>query len=172
MLLGILADTHLAGRMLPEEVLDALAGADMILHAGDLVDLSVVEQLSELAPTFAVRGNMDHRDAAAALPESRVIEVGRFRIGITHGYGPPAGILRKVRAAFSEPVDCIVFGHTHQALVEESEEILYFNPGSPTDRMFATERTIGHLRVEDRLVPVIIRLEPGPPAESEGRWSR
>lgn len=167
MQIGVLSDTHLAGRGLPAEVMDALRGVDMILHAGDLVDLEVVDQLSELAPTLAVKGNMDHGRAARVLPVSRLVEVESFKIGLTHGYGPPWGMPRKVRAVFSgSEVDCIIFGHTHQALVEESGGILYFNPGSPTDRRFARERTLGRLKVDDRLAPEVIRL--GKPEKGDG----
>lgn len=165
MLIAVLSDTHLSDALLPPEVLDAFGGADMILHAGDLVDLQVLEQLSEVAPTLAVRGNMDHRDAAGSLPESRVIEAGGFRIGLTHGHGPPGGIIRRVRALFDD-VDCVVFGHTHQATIEKTGGVLYFNPGSPTDRVFARERTVGLLEVGEELRPRIVTL--GEARDGEG----
>jgi len=165
LLLGILSDTHLLDRPVPGHVIEALGGADMILHAGDILDMSVIEQLSGIAETYAVRGNMDHGDAARLLPESRVLEVGGFRIGLTHGHGPPHGMPGKVRGMFDE-VDCVVFGHTHQPLIEKSGGVLFFNPGSPTDRMFAKASTVGLLEVTDRLRPRIVHL--GRPPEESG----
>ena len=165
LLLGILSDTHLLDRPVPGQVIEALSGADMILHAGDILDMSVIEQLSGIAETHAVRGNMDHGDAARLLPESRVLEVGGFRIGLTHGNGPPHGMPGRVRGMFDH-VDCIVFGHTHQPLIEKSGGVLFFNPGSPTDRMFAKASTVGLLEVTDRLTPRIVHL--GRPPEESG----
>jgi len=158
LLVGIVSDTHLAGRPVPEQVLDALRGADLILHAGDILEMQVLEQFSELAETLAVKGNMDHGDVIRALPESRVVEVEGFKIGMTHGYGPPMGMPRKVRRFFDD-VDAIVFGHTHEPLIKNRDGILFFNPGSPTDKRFATVNTVGLLEVTDRLTPRIVYLE-------------
>ncbi|MCJ7744964.1 MAG: metallophosphatase family protein, partial [Actinobacteria bacterium] len=88
----------------------------------------------------------------------RFIEIGEFRIGLTHGQGGPSGIVERVASEFRE-VDCIVFGHTHNALVREIEGVLFFNPGSPTDRKFTRRNTLGILEVADRIVPRIIEIE-------------
>ena len=158
MRIGVLADTHLAGgRLVPEEVIEALGRVDLILHAGDVLEMPVIEHLSGFAETYAVRGNMDYGETARLLPAKRVIEVGGFRIGLTHGHGPPSGMTQKVRREFGE-VDCIVFGHTHNPVVEERDGIVFFNPGSPTDRMFARRNTVGVLEVGGSIVPVIIDL--------------
>lgn len=161
MLIGVISDTHLAGRPVPDRVMDALRGADLILHAGDILEMAVIEQLSGIAETTAVRGNMDHGEAARLLPAKRVIEVGGFKIGLTHGHGPPSRITWKVAGEFGK-VDCVVFGHTHSPLIKERDGVLFFNPGSPTDKMFATRSTVGMLEVTDIIMPRIIDLEqPG-----------
>jgi hypothetical protein len=157
LLIGVVSDTHLVGKPLPESVIEELVGADMILHAGDILDMSVLEQLAGMAETHAVKGNMDHGDIVRILPESRVIEVGGFKIGLTHGNGPPTGMTRKVRGMFDE-IDCVVFGHTHVPLIKERDGVLFFNPGSPTDKMFAKVNTIGLLEITDRLVPRLVQL--------------
>ena len=158
MLIGVVSDTHLFEKPVPGAVLEALAGADIILHAGDILEMSVIEALSGVARTVAVRGNMDFGDAAARLPDRTVVEVGGFRIGLTHGGGPPSGITGRVRREFGE-VDCIVFGHTHNPLIEEKNGVLFFNPGSPTDRMFARRSTVGLLEVADMIKPRIVELD-------------
>lgn len=155
MLIGLLSDTHLMGSLIPEHVMEMLGGVDLILHAGDILDMAVIHQLESVAETLAVKGNMDHGDAARVLPEKRLIEAEGFKIGLTHGYGPPSNMTRKVLARFDE-VDCIVFGHTHSPLVKEKGGVLFVNPGSPTDRMFADRNTIGFLDVGDRIVPRIV----------------
>lgn len=161
MLVGVVADTHLYGTPVPEHVMDALEGSDLILHAGDILEMAVLEQLSTVAETIAVRGNMDHGDVSRLLPARRVLDVMGFRIGLTHGHGPPSRITWKVAAEFGR-VDCIVFGHTHEPLVKERDGVLFFNPGSPTDRMFAKRSTIGFLDLGEKIAPRIVDLEePG-----------
>lgn len=158
MRIGVLADTHLSGKPVPDYVIAALGRVDLILHAGDILEMSIIEQLSGVADTMAVRGNMDLPDVAHSLPARRFIEIGEFRIGLTHGQGGPSGIVERVASEFRE-VDCIVFGHTHNALVQEREGVLFFNPGSPTDRRFTRRNTLGILEVGDRIVPRIIEIE-------------
>ena len=158
MRIGVLADTHLSGKPVPDYVIAALGRVDLILHAGDILEMSIIEQLSGVADTMAVRGNMDLPDVAHSLPARRFIEIGEFRIGLTHGQGGPSGIVERVASEFRE-VDCIVFGHTHNALVQEIEGVLFFNPGSPTDRRFTRRNTLGILEVADRIVPRIIEIE-------------
>lgn len=157
MVIGVISDTHLFGKPVPRCVLEALEGSDMILHAGDILEMSVIEELSTVAKTIAIRGNMDHGDVSRELPSRAVVEAGGFRIGLTHGSGPPTGITGRVRREFGE-VDCIVFGHTHSPLVKEKGGVLFFNPGSPTDKMFARRHTIGFLDVADKIRPRILDL--------------
>jgi len=159
--IGVLADTHLSGEPLPDHVIAALGQVDLILHAGDILEMSIIEQLSGVADTVAVWGNMDHPDVTHSLPARRFIEVGEFRIGLTHGQGGPSGIVERVASEFRD-VDCIVFGHTHNSLVKEIEGVLFFNPGSPTDRRFTERNTLGILEVADRIVPRIIEIERPP----------
>lgn len=154
MLIGVVSDTHLAGKPVPGYVMEALRGCDLILHAGDILEMAVLEQLSAVAETLAVRGNMDSVEVAGGLPARRVVQVEGFRIGLTHGHGAPDGIIKRVSGEF-EDVDCIVFGHTHQPLYGVRGGILYFNPGSPTDRVFASGNTVGFLEVTDIITPRI-----------------
>lgn len=165
MRIGVLADTHLSGEPVPDYVIAALGQVDLILHAGDILEMSIIGQLSKVADTIAVWGNMDHPDVTGTLPARRFIEVGEFRIGLTHGQGGPSGIVERVASEFRD-VDCIIFGHTHNALVRELNGVLFFNPGSPTDRKFTKRNTLGILEVTDRIVPRIVEIER-PPAGSD-----
>jgi hypothetical protein len=145
-----------------------LGRVDLIFHAGDILEMSIIEQLSEVADTIAVWGNMDHPDVTGVLPARRFVEVGGFKIGLTHGQGGPSGIVERVASEFRD-VDCIIFGHTHNALVRELNGVLFFNPGSPTDRKFTERNTLGILEITDRIVPRIIDVvKPQGGAEIEG----
>jgi putative phosphoesterase len=167
--IGVLADTHLSGEPVPDHVIAAFGRVDLIFHAGDILEMSIIEQLSGVADTIAVWGNMDHPDVTVALPARRFIEVGGFRIGLTHGQGGPSGIVERVASEFRD-VDCIIFGHTHSALVREENGVLFFNPGSPTDRRFTKRNTLGILEVTDRIVPLIVDVGV-PPAGSDDEGS-
>ncbi|MEO0248747.1 MAG: metallophosphoesterase family protein, partial [candidate division WOR-3 bacterium] len=159
MLVGVISDTHVpnAAPSLPAKVLALFHGVGLILHAGDLVVLDVLEELQRIAPVTAVRGNMDSREVVAALPERTVVEVGGFRIGVTHGSGTPVGLAERVWSEFrNEGVNAIVFGHSHAACREERDGVLLLNPGSPTDRRFTKSNSVGLLGVTDRLTFKII----------------
>ena len=139
-LVALIGDTHLPrfGRQLPDPVLDALAHADRILHAGDITESFVLDQLAELAPTDAVAGNNDAPELAERLGYARVVEVDRARIGLTHGHrGPGRTTLERAWRAFADverPLHAIAFGHSHQPMVDRRDGVWMLNPGSPTDR--------------------------------------
>lgn len=158
MVLGVLADTHLYRQEVPSQVLQALDGVDLLVHAGDIVEMAVLEELESLAPTVAVVGNMDHGDVREALPDKRVIEVAGYRLGLMHGSGAPQNITSRLRREFDR-VDVVIFGHTHQVYNREEDSIFFFNPGSPTDKMFAPFRSVGILELGEEVRGRIIMLE-------------
>ena len=145
MRLALISDTHLprGRRRLPDACVEHLRGADAILHAGDLVALSVLHELEALGPpVHAVHGNVDAPDVRAALPAARVVDVGGTRIAMTHDGGPAAGRLARLRRRFPD-ADAVVFGHSHVPLHEAAEGFQIFNPGSPTDRRRQPTHTMG-----------------------------
>ncbi len=152
MLIGCVSDTHIFQRPMPGRILDALRGVDLILHAGDILEPAVLESLSTIAETVAVAGNMDHGELKQRLPVKLVVEAAGRRIGLTHGSGGPEGITQRVRKLFEgETVDAIVFGHTHEPYNREESGIYFFNPGSPTDKIFARINTVGVLEVGETI---------------------
>jgi hypothetical protein len=135
---------------LPERVFAEFRGVDMILHAGDVVSLPVLEALGKLSKVIAVCGNMDRLDVCAELPVKTVVEAGKFRIGLVHGFGAPGGLIDWVGEQFVDDyVDAIVFGHSHYHMNEMVDGILFFNPGTATDRRFSRDLSIGMLEVDD-----------------------
>ena len=157
--IGVISDTHIPKNSLdlPEVVYRALRGVDLIFHAGDLVELAILEKLKKIAPTHAVHGNMDMPKVKANLPEKDIIEVEGFKIGLIHGFGPPGRVSAMVMKEFRK-VDVIVFGHTHYPFNEEIDGVLLFNPGSPTDTIFAPYKSYGILEVGKEIKGRIIRI--------------
>jgi putative phosphoesterase len=157
-LVAVISDTHMprGARVLPRACAERLDAADLILHAGDVVAASVLHELERFAPVAAVHGNMDQPDLVAALPRERVVEVDEARIGIVHVAGPALG--REARLAAKFPgCAAVVYGHTHVPQVELHEGVWILNPGSPTERRRAPERTMLELRVDGgRLEPELI----------------
>lgn len=152
MKIGLISDTHSAGsgRDLPRAVFDALAGCDLLLHCGDLESIGALDYLEELAPVLAVRGYEDPVEAGERLANvSRIVEVEGVRIGMVHDiqWPPPAiattpdgtgliwperGLRELLEKKFGGAVDVVVFGDTHEEMVEWREGVLFVNPGSPT----------------------------------------
>lgn len=149
--LAVISDTHLprGGRVLPSACLEQLRGADAILHAGDLIELSVLAELEAIGPpVHAVRGNVDSAELQARLPLTRIVQVNGVRIAMVHDGGPAEGRLERLRRRFPE-ADAVVFGHSHLPLHEERDGFAIFNPGSPTERRRAPRHTMGIATVED-----------------------
>jgi putative phosphoesterase len=161
MKIGIISDTHIpyAAPRLPTKIYSAFEGVDLILHAGDLVEPVVLNELNKLAETHAVHGNMDNFEVRKALPDKRIIEIGNFKIGLTHGHGAPYNLIKTVGKEMGSEVDAIVFGHSHSPVNKVQDGILFFNPGSPTDKIFATYNSYGMLTVDTELKGEIIRIK-------------
>lgn len=148
MKIGVIADTHIpvVAAEIPKDVLEHFKDVDMILHAGDLVSVDVLQELNRIAKTVAVSGNMDHQAVREALPVKTVVEANGYKIGLIHGGGAPWDIVERIREEFDD-VDIIVFGHTHQPVKEAVGGVLFFNPGSPTDYRFSSIMSIGILEL-------------------------
>lgn len=162
MKIGVISDTHIPiqAKEIPVSVLQSLRGVDMLVHAGDLVKLSVLETLKSIYPNLkAVCGNMDSPEVINALAEKEIITAGKYRIGLTHGRGSPASLINTVGKMFeNDKVDIIIFGHSHFPVNEKKGKILYFNPGSLTDTIFAPFNSYGIIELNDEIKPRIIRI--------------
>lgn len=132
--------------------MEALRGADLILHGGDLSAAAVLLELRALGPAVhAVYGNADEPALRASLPKELVVEVEDARIGIVHDPGPAAGREERLVRRFPG-CDAVVFGHTHLPVVERHGGVWLLNPGSPTERRGGPFRSFLLLRVTGRRI--------------------
>ncbi len=159
MRIGLISDTHIpsAGKELPSQVAETFRSVDMILHAGDIHVLSVLDWLQAIAPVLAARGNGD-RDLPAdpRLKDAQVIEIEGLRIGLSHGLSlpedPPWRPLSKIMdREFGGRVDVYVFGDTHVEMIETHDGVLMVNPGSPTlpHNLVGKLGTVGMIEVSE-----------------------
>lgn len=161
MIIGVISDTHIpvVTDTIPNEVTDKFKGVDLIIHAGDLVSYSIIQDLEQIAPVEAVSGNMDGYDIRQKLPGKKIINANNFKIGISHGSGPKESVYKKALDDFSDDkVDCIIFGHSHYPYNKYHDGVLLFNPGSATDRRFSPECSIGFLKINDKITGEIVYL--------------
>ena len=152
--IGVVADTHVPSTFarIPENLWREFEGCDRLIHAGDFDSWETYEEFGKRFPTTAVIGNRDTFPACDEVPEWRILEIGGFKIGVTHGFGPPNNLGPRVRSAWSGgPVDLLVYGHSHRAALEEIKGIRLLNPGSPTDTLFAPRQTYAILTLGDTL---------------------
>jgi putative phosphoesterase len=148
--LGVISDTH--GLLRPEAVA-ALRGCDLIIHAGDVGAPAVIDGLREIAPTFAIRGNIDSASWAAPLDATGLVEVGESLFYVLHNVAdldldPPT-------AGFA----AVVFGHSHRPSIETRDGVLWLNPGSAGPRRFRLPITLARVEVTGtELKPEIVAL--------------
>ena len=140
-----------AAQDLPAAIYDEIKNCDMIIHAGDFSEKELYDKLSSMKKIRAVYGNMDSLDLRHVLGEKEIIEAGRFKIGLIHGHGAPKEMMETVRSQFND-VDAIVYGHAHAPTNIVKGGILFFNPGTPTDTIFADVNTYGILEVTDKKI--------------------
>jgi putative phosphoesterase len=155
MLIAVISDTHLphGSRRLPEACVERIAGADLLLHAGDFSTLEVLRELEAIGPPLVgVHGNVDSAELRRLLPAERVVDAEGARIAMVHDAGPRAGRLERLRGRFGVRADVVVFGHSHLPLHEGTPDgFQIFNPGSPTERRRAPSHTMGLIDVSPAL---------------------
>lgn len=159
MKIGVISDTHIPTivRALPPAVFKAFNGVDLILHAGDIVDLSVLEELGTLAPVEAVAGNMDDAETQRRLPRKKIIPIGAYRVGLIHGKYRIDVQKTMIRQEFDN-VDVIVYGHSHTPFWGKIDDVYFLNPGSPTDNRHAPYHSVALLELADEPSAEIIRI--------------
>ena len=139
--------------------MDALRGADLILHGGDLSAASTLVALRTLGPpVHAVHGNADEPALHTLLPKELVVEIAGARVGVVHVPGPAARREERLRTRFPG-CDAVVFGHTHQPVVVRHGGVWLLNPGSPTERRRGPFHSMLLLRLDGRRIePELVRL--------------
>lgn len=150
MRIGVISDTH--GLLRPEAIA-ALAGCEHILHAGDVGSDEVLKALQQLAPLTAIRGNVDHSGACAALPATEAIELAGKLFYLVHRR---EDLDLDPRAA---SIAAVIYGHSHQPEIAWRDGVLYFNPGSAGPRRFQLPVSVGIVECEaDTLLPFVCAL--------------
>lgn len=137
---GLISDTH---GLLRPEALEALRGSDLIVHAGDVGSIDVLQALTGVAPVVAVAGNVDRAGEVAGLPATQAVEAGGRWLYVLHDLAqldldPRAG-----------GFDVVIFGHSHQPTVQHRDGVLYVNPGSAGPRRFRLPVSVARLQIAD-----------------------
>ncbi len=151
----VISDTHIpvTAAKLPPIIEKEAKMSDCCLHCGDFITYQTFEILSSWVKTYGVCGNMDGSVIKERLPEKQLVKLADVKIGLTHGRGHPNTLLNYVQREFPDnfdEIDMFVFGHSHQTLDREIEGKIYFNPGSPTDKMFAPYCSYGILEINGK----------------------
>ena len=141
----VIADTHIPRRAkaLPEDLGPYLERADLVLHAGDLMDPALLDELAAYAPVKAVRGNLD----PPGLPETLEFEFGGARVAMIHDSGRRQGRRTRLRRRFPD-ARVVIFGHSHIPFLEDACGLMLLNPGSPTDRRRHPHHTFALLHAQ------------------------
>ncbi|MBU0682818.1 MAG: metallophosphoesterase family protein [Candidatus Omnitrophota bacterium] len=162
MKIGVIADTHISSfpSKLFDRIYEYFKECDFIVHAGDSVELSVLEELKKIAEIKAVRGNMDSLEIKKQLPEKIVFEASGKTIGVTHGRGAASQVARIAADTFKKKLDIIIFGHSHVPFNKKINGTLFLNPGSATDKIFAPYCSIGIIEINDGIIQSkIVRID-------------
>ncbi|AYA76170.1 YfcE family phosphodiesterase [Bacillus sp. Y1] len=154
MKITVISDTHIPkkAKSLPSKVITELKQSDLIIHAGDWQTLDVYHECLQYGDVRGVFGNVDSEELQELLPEKLVVVIECVRIGVVHGHGKRWTTERRAMEAFAnDPVDCIIFGHSHIPVLKEINGILLFNPGSCTDKRRQPKPSFGIITVNNGL---------------------
>ena len=160
---GLISDTHVPSRAscIPKMVFKIFENVDFIIHAGDLVKLKVIDELEHLAPVLAVHGNMDGPEVSGALPKLNSLKLYGWKIGVMHDPNTVFGMRKMRELAKQNGFDAFVYGHTHNANIKWERNILYINPGSPTNPIssFMNKPSVAILKVtKEAITPEIVQI--------------
>ncbi len=164
MIIGVISDTHLDSvtKEFTSLVKKRFSNCDILVHAGDFTDPEVYFYLHGLTEGnfIAVCGNMDPPELRRLLPERIVFEKLGIKIGLIHGWGSPLELEKRIQRVFyDDDVRCIIYGHSHNGANHLYDNVLFFNPGSPTDKYFAKRRSIGYVTIqEDEITGEVVPL--------------
>jgi uncharacterized protein len=154
MKLVVLSDTHMPkkAKHLPRIMMKDLETADYIIHAGDWQTVEFFHELKQYAQVIGVTGNVDSPELKTLLNKKEILSAGGFKIGVVHGDGTGKTTEKRALDAFlMDEVDCIVYGHSHIPVRKESNGILLFNPGSPTDKRRQKDFSYGILTIGGKI---------------------
>jgi putative phosphoesterase len=190
--IGLVSDTHMPERCLalPPSLFEALRGVDLLLHAGDVGELWVLDRLSAIAPVIAVHGNDDTADAQRELPYQQVLAIAGQRIVLTHAHyldraqelesrkddtwGPK--LERRLAFGRRAGASIVVFGHTHVPMAYQYSDVLLINPGAIAPPNYITRqrlRSVALLFIHDTGVPAVMHVDlaaPGRPFTARIDW--
>lgn len=160
--IGLISDTHIPSRAksLPRTVFTSFENVDYIIHAGDLVELSVIDELEQIAPVLAVHGNMDGPEISNILPNLNSLKIFDRKIGVIHDPDTLSGMDKMRELTKENGFDVLVYGHTHNANIKWEGNILYINPGSPTNpSSLLNKPSVALLKItKDTITPEIIHI--------------
>lgn len=154
--LGIVSDTH---GLLRPGLFELFSDVDAILHAGDIGDESILDDLATLAPVYAVVGNTDGFPLLETVPETRLLQFGSTTIFMTHIGGEPEEVL--IRHSGAKSAQAVIFGHSHRPLQDRHDGTLFFNPGSAGPRRFNLPVTAGLVEIDGEKLESRILDIPG-----------
>ena len=148
---GVISDTH---GPLEEQAAEALKGVDFIVHAGDIMDSSVLFFLRQIAPTIAVRGNMDGYNISKDLDRTAMLDLGDTLIYVLHD------LYQLDLDPKAAGISVVVHGHTHAPEIEEKDGVLYLNPGSAGSPRYNLRPTVARLTISGSgIAPKIVELD-------------
>jgi len=156
----VISDTHIPSRAkdIPKVIWEEIETADLIIHAGDFTTVDFYVQLKSVKPVRAVHGNMDEIELYHLLNEKEIFQLEGVRVGLTHGFGAPYGIEKRVLKMFEKDhVDLVIFGHSHIPLFKEVKGVKLLNPGTPTDTIYARRQSYAVLHIQDSSITAEIK---------------
>lgn len=139
-LIGVISDTH---GLIRREAIEALTGCEIIIHAGDIGSPDVVDQLREIAPVYAVRGNVDYGDWIKPFPEKEVVRFNNTSFYVLHD------IAELDIDPVTAEINAVITGHSHRPNIEQRDGVLFFNPGSAGPRRHSLPVSLGKVSVEN-----------------------
>ncbi|MCL2477115.1 metallophosphoesterase [Candidatus Bathycorpusculum sp.] len=161
-IIGLISDTHIPKKAhyLPKRVIELFEKVDYIIHAGDLVELSVIDELEQIAPVLAVHGNMDGLAVTDTLPQLNSLKLFDWKIGVMHDPDIHFGLTTMRELTKQNGFNVFVYGHTHVANITWENKTLYINPGSPTvPPSIISKPSVGLLRItKETITPQIIEF--------------